>query len=173
MVRQDKIRFGAIIHGVGGNISSWRHPKVASNQSVSLPFYIQQAQKAEQGKFDVAFIADGLFINEKSIPHFLNRFEPLTLLSALAVSTNHIGLVGTVSTAYSEPFTVARQLASLDHISNGRAGWNVVTTPLESTALNYNKTIDQHPSHAERYQIAEEYLEVTKGLWDSWDDDAF
>lgn len=173
MVRQDKIRFGAIIHGVGGNISSWRHPKVASNQSVSLPFYIQQAQKAEQGKFDVAFIADGLFINEKSIPHFLNRFEPLTLLSALAVSTNHIGLVGTVSTSYSEPFTVARQFASLDHISNGRAGWNVVTTPLESTALNYNKTIDQHPSHAERYQIAEEYLEVTKGLWDSWDDDAF
>lgn len=70
MVRQDKIRFGAIIHGVGGNISGWRHPKVASNQSVSLPFYIQQAQKAEQGKFDVVFIADGVFINEKSIPHF-------------------------------------------------------------------------------------------------------
>ncbi|MGE7113319.1 LLM class flavin-dependent oxidoreductase [Lysinibacillus sp. NPDC047702] len=173
MVRQDKIRFGAIIHGVGGNISGWRHPKVASNQSVSLPFYIQQAQKAEQGKFDVVFIADGLFINEKSIPHFLNRFEPLTILSALAVATKNIGLVGTVSTSYSEPFTVARQFASLDHISGGRAGWNVVTTPLESTALNYNKTLKQHPSHAERYQIAEEYLEVTKGLWDSWDDDAF
>ena len=78
-----------------------------------------------------------------------------------------------MSTSYSEPFTVARQFASLDHISAGRAGWNVVTTPLESTALNYNKTIDEHPSHAERYQIAEEYLEVVKGLWDSWDDDAF
>lgn len=173
MTRQDKIRFGAIIHGVGGNVSGWRHPKVASNQSVSLPFYTQQAQKAEEGKFDVVFIADGIFINEKSIPHFLNRFEPLTILSALAVATKNIGLVGTVSTSYSEPYTVARQFASLDHISGGRAGWNVVTTPLESTALNYNKTIEQHPSHAERYKIAEEYLEVAKGLWDSWDDDAF
>lgn len=173
MTRQDKIRFGAIIHGVGGNISGWRHPKVASNQSVSLPFYTQQAQKAEEGKFDVVFIADGIFINEKSIPHFLNRFEPLTILSALAVATKNIGLVGTVSTSYSEPYTVARQFASLDHISGGRAGWNVVTTPLESTALNYNKTIEQHPSHAERYKIAEEYLEVAKGLWDSWEDDAF
>lgn len=173
MTRQDKIRFGAIIHGIGGNISGWRHPKVASNQSVSLPFYTQQAQKAEEGKFDVVFIADGIFINEKSIPHFLNRFEPLTILSALAVATQNIGLVGTVSTSYSEPYTVARQFASLDHISGGRAGWNVVTTPLESTALNYNKTIEQHPSHADRYKIAEEYLEVAKGLWDSWDDDAF
>lgn len=173
MTRQDKIRFGAIIHGIGGNISGWRHPKVASNQSVSLPFYTQQAQKAEEGKFDVVFIADGIFINEKSIPHFLNRFEPLTILSALAVATKNIGLVGTVSTSYSEPYTVARQFASLDHISGGRAGWNVVTTPLESTALNYNKTIEQHPSHAERYKIAEEYLEVAKGLWDSWEDDAF
>lgn len=173
MTRQDKIRFGAIIHGVGGNISGWRHPKVASNQSVSLPFYTQQAQKAEEGKFDVVFIADGIFINEKSIPHFLNRFEPLTILSALAVATKNIGLVGTVSTSYSEPYTVARQFASLDHISGGRAGWNAVTTPLESTALNYNKTIEQHPSHAERYKIAEEYLEVAKGLWDSWEDDAF
>ncbi|MCL1950144.1 MAG: LLM class flavin-dependent oxidoreductase [Turicibacter sp.] len=172
-MRNEQIHFGALIHGVGGNISGWRHPKIASNQSVSLQFYKSQAQKAEEGKFDVAFIADGVFINEKSLPHFLNRFEPITILSALALATENIGLVGTISTSYSEPFTVARQLASLDHISGGRAGWNVVTTPLESTALNYSKSIDQHPSHGERYQIAEEYLEVVKGLWDSWDDDAF
>ncbi|MGF9976492.1 LLM class flavin-dependent oxidoreductase [Viridibacillus arvi] len=173
MAEKRQIKFGAIIHGVGGNISGWRHPKVLTNSSVNLGFYTQQAQKAEKGKFDLVFIADGLFINEKSIPHFLNRFEPITILSALATVTSRIGLVGTVSTSYSEPFTIARQFASLDHISNGRAGWNVVTTPLENTALNYNKTVDEHPDHAKRYQIAEEYLEVATGLWDSWDDDAF
>src|SRR5699024_7124646 len=112
-------------------------------------------------------------ISEHSIPHFLNRFEPITILSALASVTSHIGLVGTVSTSYSEPFNVARQFASLDQISQGRAGWNVVTTPLEKTALNFNKTVDEHPDHAKRYQIAEEYIDVAKGLWDSWDDDAF
>ncbi|MFJ9463200.1 LLM class flavin-dependent oxidoreductase [Viridibacillus arvi] len=173
MAGKRQIKFGAIIHGVGGNISGWRHPKVLTNSSVNLNFYTQQAQKAEEGKFDLVFIADGLFINEKSIPHFLNRFEPITILSALAALTSKIGLVGTVSTSYSEPFTIARQFASLDHISNGRAGWNVVTTPLENTALNYNKTVDEHPDHAKRYRIAEEYLEVATGLWDSWDDDAF
>lgn len=173
MSNERKIKFGAIIHGVGGNISGWRHPEVQTDASVSLDFYKQQAQKAEEGKFDLVFIADGLFINEKSIPHFLNRFEPLTILSALAAVTSRIGLVGTVSTSYSDPYTIARQFGSLDLISGGRAGWNLVTTPLESTALNYNKTIDQHPDHATRYKIAEEYLEVTRGLWDSWDDDAF
>src|SRR6185312_14377873 len=101
MANNRKIRFGAIIHGVGGNISGWRHPKVQTDASVSLDFYKQQAQKAEEGKFDLVFIADGLFINEKSIPHFLNRFEPLTILSALAAVTSRIGLVGTVSTSYS------------------------------------------------------------------------
>lgn len=173
MSKQRKLRFGTLIHGVGGNISGWRHPDVQTDASVSLDFYKKQALKAEEGKFDLVFIADGLFINEKSIPHFLNRFEPLTILSALAAVTTRIGLVGTVSTSYSEPYTVARQFASLDHISGGRGGWNVVTTPLESTALNYSKTIEQHPDHAKRYRIAAEYLQVIKGLWDSWEDDAF
>lgn len=166
-----KLKFGAIIHGVGGNISAWRHPEVLTDASVNFNFYKSQALKAEEGKFDLVFIADGLYINEKSIPHFLNRFEPLTILSALASVTSKIGLVGTLSTSYSEPFTVARQFGSLDHISGGRAGWNVVTSPLEGSALNYGK--DRHPTHDERYQIAEEYLEVTRGLWDSWEDDAF
>lgn len=173
MSEHRKLKFGALIHGVGGSISGWRHPDIQTDASVSLEFYKEQAQKAEEGKFDLLFIADGLFINEKSIPHFLNRFEPLTILSALAAFTSRIGLVGTVSTSYSEPFTVARQFASLDHISHGRGGWNLVTTPLESTALNYNKTIEEHPDHAKRYRIASEYIQVTKGLWDSWEDDAF
>ncbi|MFJ5762444.1 LLM class flavin-dependent oxidoreductase [Neobacillus sp. NPDC093182] len=170
---QKKLKFGAIIHGVGGNIAGWRHPDIQADASVSLEFYTNQAQKAEEGKFDLVFIADGLYINEKSIPHFLNRFEPLTILSALAALTSKIGLVGTLSTSYSEPFNVARQFASLDHISQGRAGWNVVTSPLEKSALNFSKTIDEHPDHAKRYRIAAEYLEVVKGLWDSWEDEAF
>lgn len=173
MSKQRKLKFGALIHGVGGNISGWRHPDVQADASVSLDFYKKQAQKAEEGKFDLVFIADGLYINEKSIPHFLNRFEPLTILSALAAVTSHIGLIGTVSTSYSEPFTVARQFASLDQLSGGRAGWNVVTTPLESTALNFNKTIEEHPNHPKRYRIAAEHIQVVKGLWDSWEDDAF
>ena len=173
MSKERKIKFGAIIHGVGGNMAAWRHPKAQADASVNFKFYTEQAQKAEEGKFDLVFIADGLYINEKSIPHFLNRFEPITILSALAAVTSRIGLVGTLSTSYSEPFTVARQFASLDHISHGRAGWNVVTSPLEGSALNFSKTIEEHPNHPKRYRIATEYLQVTKGLWDSWEDDAF
>lgn len=163
------ISFGIMLHGAGGHMNSWKHPAGPADASVNLQFYIDQARKAEAAGIAFAFVADGLYINEKSIPHFLNRFEPLTILSALATATTKIGLAGTVSTSYSDPFTVARQFASLDLISGGRAGWNVVTTPLEGTALNYSRN---HPDHALRYEIADEYLEVTQGLWDSWDDDA-
>ncbi|GIP24432.1 LLM class flavin-dependent oxidoreductase [Paenibacillus sp. J22TS3] len=171
MAPSKKIKFGALVHGVGGSVSSWRHPDAIPDASVNFEFYKRQTLKAEEGKFDLVFIADGLYINEKSIPHFLNRFEPITILSALAAATSRIGLVGTLSTSYSEPFTVSRQFASLDHISGGRAGWNVVTSPLEGSALNYGRA--EHPTHPTRYKIAEEYLQVAKGLWDSWEDDAF
>ncbi|MFD1953069.1 LLM class flavin-dependent oxidoreductase [Paenibacillus thailandensis] len=171
MGKRRTLKLGAVLHGVGGSASGWRHPDMPADASVNIGFYKQQALKAEEGKFDFIFIADGLYITEKSIPHFLNRFEPVTILSALGAVTSHIGLVGTLSTSYSEPFTVARQFASIDHISGGRAGWNVVTSPLEGSALNFGGK--PHPSHPERYRIAEEYLEVTKGLWDSWEDDAF
>lgn len=164
-----QISFGIMLHGAGGHMNSWKHPSGPADASVNLEFYIQQTQKAEAAGITFAFVADGLYINEKSIPHFLNRFEPLTILSALAVATRKIGLAGTISTSYSDPFTTARQLASLDLISGGRAGWNVVTTPLEGSALNYSRN---HPEHAQRYEIADEYLAVTQGLWDSWDDDA-
>lgn len=136
---QQQLKLGANLNGVGNSISFWRHPDIPINASVSLEFYKKQVPIAEKGKFDLLFIADGLFINEKSNPHFLNRFEPLTLLSALAGATSHIGLVATLSTSYSEPFTVARQFASLDQLSGGRAGWNVVTSPLEGSALNFGK----------------------------------
>lgn len=163
------IRFGLMLHGAGGHMNSWKHPAGPADASVNLQFYIDTARKAEANGIAFAFVADGLFINEKSIPHFLNRFEPISILSALAVATTKIGLAGTISTSYSDPFTVARQFASLDLISQGRAGWNVVTTPLEGTASNYSR---KHPDHALRYEIADEYLEVTQGLWDSWDEDA-
>ncbi len=164
------INFGIMLQGAGGHMNSWKHPSSPPDASVNLQFFIDTALKAEAAGIAFAFVADGLYINEKSIPHFLNRFEPLTILSALATVTSKIGLAGTVSTSYSDPFTIARQFASLDLISGGRAGWNVVTTPLEGSGRNYSRA---HPDHALRYQIADEYLEVTQGLWDSWDDDAF
>lgn len=164
------IRFGLMLHGAGGHMNAWRHPSVPADASVNLQHYIRTTQLADANGIAFAFVADGLYINEKSIPHFLNRFEPISILSALGAVTRKIGLAGTVSTSYSDPFTVARQFASLDLISGGRAGWNVVTTPLEGTAKNYSR---QHPEHALRYEIADEYLQVTQGLWDSWDDDAF
>jgi FMN-dependent oxidoreductase (nitrilotriacetate monooxygenase family) len=166
-----QLKLGANLDGVGNSIALWRHPAIPIDASVNFEYYKQQALKAEEGKFDFVFIADGLYINEKSNPHFLNRFEPVTLLSSLASVTTRIGFVATISTSYSEPFTVARQLMSLDHLSGGRAGWNVVTSPLEGSALNYGKA--EHPHHALRYEIAEEHVQVVKGLWDSWEDDPF
>ncbi|WP_323119763.1 LLM class flavin-dependent oxidoreductase [Burkholderia alba] len=167
---QRNVTFGIMLQGAGSHMNAWKHPDNPPDASVNLDFIVRVTQKAEANGIAFAFVADGLYINEKSIPHFLNRFEPISVLSALAAVTSKIGLAGTVSTSYSEPFTVARQLASLDLISGGRAGWNVVTTPLEGTAKNYGST---HPEHALRYEIADEYLSVAQGLWDSWDDDAF
>lgn len=165
------IHLGVLIQGPGGHMNSWKSEDVPADASINFDHYVSVTKKAEDAGFDFVFIADGLHINEKSIPHFLNRFEPLTLLSALASVTKHIGLAGTVSTTYSEPYNIARQLASLDKLSGGRAGWNVVTSPLEGSASNFNK--GNHPEHGLRYKMADEYVEVTKGLWDSWEDDAF
>lgn len=171
MAEQRQLRLGTILHGASGNMSAWRHPAAVADASINFDFVKETARIAEAGKLDFLFVADGLYINEKSIPHFLNRFEPLTVLSALASVTERLGLVGTLSTSYSEPFTTARQFASLDHLSGGRAGWNVVTSPLEGSAKNFSRA--QHPDHALRYRIADEYLRVVKGLWDSWEEDAF
>ncbi len=171
MSKQRQLKLGAMVHGVGHGWGEWRHPQAQPNASVNFDFYKQQAHLAEAAKFDFVFIADSLHIHEKSSPHYLNRFEPLTILSALAATTHNIGLVATVTVSYTEPFQVARQFASLDHISGGRAGWNVVTSWLSGTADNFGKT--EHPPHAVRYRIAKEHVNVVKGLWDSWEDDAF
>lgn len=171
MTNQRKLRFGAFLAGTGSNMASWRHPHAVADAAINLDYYKGLIKKAEAGKLDFAFFGDGLYISEKSHPNFLNRFEPLTLLAALAMETRHIGLAATLSTTYSDPYTVARQFASIDHLSGGRAGWNIVTSPLEGSALNYNKP--EHPAHDLRYRMAEEFVEITKGLWDSWEDDAF
>lgn len=165
-----RLTFGLMLQGAGSHMNAWRHPSNPADASVNLDFFIRNARKAEANGIAFAFVADGLYINEKSIPHFLNRFEPLTILSALATVTTKLGLVGTVSTSYSDPYTIARQFASLDLISGGRAGWNAVTSPLEGSGRNYSRP---HPEHSLRYEIAQEYLDIAKGLWDSWDDDAF
>jgi len=170
-VSAQRIPFGIMLQGPGGHMNAWKHPSVPADASVNFDYYVRTARQAEAAGIAFAFIADGLYINEVSIPHFLNRFEPIAILAALAAATDKIGLVGTLSTSYSDPFTVARQFASIDLISKGRAGWNAVTSPLEGSAKNYGR--DKHPEHALRYEIAGEHIEIVKGLWDSWDDDAF
>lgn len=168
---QKRIPFGIMLHGPGGHMNAWKHPSVPADASVNFDFILETTKRAEAAGIAFAFVADGLYINEQSIPHFLNRFEPIALLSALTAVTSKIGLVGTLSTSYSDPFTVARQFASIDLLSKGRAGWNAVTSPLEGSAKNYGRA--NHPDHALRYEIAAEHIEIVKGLWDSWDDDAF
>ena len=166
-----QLHLGAILSGVGTTQNGWLDPDLPGDASVDIDWYIANARKAEAAKFDLVFIVDSPFITPDTAPHFLNRLEPLTLLSAVAVATSRIGLAGTLTTSYWEPFNVARQFASLDLISKGRAGWNVVTTGLEGAARNYGR--DEHFDHALRYARAAEFLEVVKGLWDSYEDDAF
>lgn len=165
-----QLKLGHIIEGAGRTWDDWRHPAAEPGASTNFAYYKRRAQLAEHAKLDFLFIADSLFITEKSSPHYLNRFEPLTILSALAAATSHIGLVATVTASYTEPFNLARQFASLDHISGGRAGWNVVTSWLEGTASNFGKT--EHLEHDRRYELAAEFVNVARGLWDSWEDDA-
>lgn len=171
MTTPRQLHLGAILEGVGTDQHSWRDADLPGDASINIDWYIENARLAEAAKFDLVFIVDSPFITPDTAPHFLNRLEPLTLLSALAVATSRIGLVGTLTTSYWEPYNVARQFGSLDHISRGRAGWNVVTTGLEGAARNYGR--EEHFLHADRYARAHEFVEVVRGLWDSYEDDAF
>lgn len=168
---QRQLHLGAILEGVGADHGSWLDPALPGDASIDIGWYIEQARLAEAAKFDLVFIVDSPYITPDTAPHFLNRLEPLTLLSAVAASTSRIGLVGTLTTSYWEPYNVARQFGSLDHISRGRAGWNVVTTGLEGAARNYGR--EEHFEHKLRYARAREFVEVVQGLWDSYEDDAF
>jgi FMN-dependent oxidoreductase (nitrilotriacetate monooxygenase family) len=168
-----KIHLALHPYGVGGpgQHGLWKDPSVAKNASIDINYYIQQAQAAEHALFDALFIVDSQFINATYPAHYLNRLEPLTLLSAVATHTRHIGLVGTASSTYNSPFNLARRFGSLDHISRGRAGWNVVTSLDSGTSRNYG--LDEHLDYATRYGRALEAVRVIQGLWDSYEDDAF
>ena len=168
-----KLHFGLHPYGVGGpgQDGLWKDPRVAKNASTDISYYIQQAKLAESGLFDAFFIVDSQFINATYPSHYLNRLEPLTLLSAVATHTTHIGLVATASSTYNSPFNLARRVASLDHISDGRAGWNVVTSFDSQVSKNFG--LDEHLDYATRYGRALEFVEVARGLWDSYEDDAF
>ncbi|MFI6874007.1 LLM class flavin-dependent oxidoreductase [Streptomyces sp. NPDC050400] len=168
-----KIHLALHPYGVGGpgQHGLWKDPRVAKNASIDINYYIRLAQAAEHALFDALFIVDSQFINATYPSHYLNRLEPLTLLSAVATHTRHIGLVGTASSTYNSPFNLARRFASLDHISGGRAGWNVVTSFDTGTSKNYG--LDEHLDYATRYGRALEFVHVARGLWDSYEDDAF
>lgn len=164
-----KMHLGTILLGTGSHVAGWRMPD-AEFGSQNFDLIRRVAQKVEAGKFDFVFFADAVNSGVDAHPGMMVRFEPLTLLAALATQTSKIGLVATVSTTYSEPYNVARAFASIDHLSKGRVGWNVVTGSSPDAAANFGR--DKHPPHAERYAIAEEYVEVAKKLWDSWEEDA-
>ncbi|MEV6345348.1 LLM class flavin-dependent oxidoreductase [Actinoplanes sp. NPDC051851] len=167
------LKLGAVLLGVGGpgQHHTWLNPEIPGDASVDIRWYIARAQQAEAALFDHVFIVDSQFITPDSPNHYLNRLEPLTLLSAVAVHTSHIGLVGTLTTSYNDPYNLARRLASLDLISGGRAGWNVVATGDGGTAGNYGRK--EHYDYAARYGRALEHVRVAQGLWDSYEDDAF
>ena len=163
------MHLGLVLQVAGHHVAGWRLPGAESGGE-NLPLFLKVAEIAERAKFDLVFLADAPFTRADFHPAAIVRLEPLTLLAALAVRTSHIGLVATASTTYTEPFNLARQLASIDHLSGGRSGWNVVTGAQPGAAANFGTT--PHPPHDERYAIAAEYVEVIKGLWDSWEDGA-
>ena len=174
--RTDQLKLGAFLANSGHHVAAWRHPLAQADASQDFNHFKHIAQVAERGKFDALFIADvvglwGHHYDALSRTARAEHFEPLTLLSALAAVTQHIGLIATATTTYNEPYHIARKFASLDHLSKGRAAWNVVTSVVSDEAWNFGR--EQHVDHGDRYQRAEEFVQVVKGLWDSWDDDAF
>lgn len=167
MTTHKHIKLGLFLAGYGHHVASWRHEKAIEKGPMDLNHLINTAQLAEKGLFDLVFLADSLFVSESSHPNILSRFEPFTLLSVLSTATTNIGLAATASTTYSEPFHIARQFSSLDHLSHGRAAWNIVTSSITSTAENFNGT--KLMEHELRYERANEFVEVTNKLWRSWD----
>jgi len=163
------MHMGVFVLGTGNHIAGWRYEDAATSY-MQLPVIQEIGRTAERGKFDLLFISDSMVMDPTDHPSFMCRFEPTTLITALSGSTTHIGLGATVSTSFSEPFNVARIFGSIDHISGGRAAWNVVTSSNPKAALNFN--CDEQIEHELRYQRANEFVDVVRGLWDCWDDGA-
>lgn len=174
---QRHMALGAFFHPTGHHLAAWRHPGAQIDAGTNIDHYLDLARQAERGKFDFIFLADALACRHGNLdalshwPQYMAYFEPTTLLAAMAVVTRHIGLVGTATTSFNQPWDIARRYASLDHLSKGRIGWNIVTSSNQAEAQNFS--LDRHFDHADRYRRAEEFVQVAKGLWDSWEDDAF
>jgi len=171
-----QLHLGAFMRPVGIHTAWWRYPGAYADANFNLQHLVQFAQTLERGRFDAFFMADHLAVLNMPMPALrrsatVTSFEPLTLLSALAMVTQRIGLVATASTTFDAPYHIARRFASLDHISGGRAGWNIVTTSNPDAALNFGLT--DHVEHDERYRRAREFFDVVTGLWDSFADDAW
>jgi N-acetyl-S-(2-succino)cysteine monooxygenase len=164
-----QIKLGLFFAPGGHHLAAWRHPN-AYPSGFDIKSYVTFAQTAERACFDMVFVADVFSLTADGEQRDTLRFEPLTLLSALAMVTSRVGLVATATTTYNEPYNVARQFASLDQISHGRAGWNIVTSSSALEAHNFG--FDAHPASASRYDIAGEFVEVVRGLWDSWQENA-
>jgi alkanesulfonate monooxygenase len=170
------MHLGAFMRPVSLHTGAWRYPGAAPDANFNFKLLKQFARKLEAAKFDAFFMADHLAVLNMPVEalkrsHTVTSFEPFTLLSALAAVTERIGLVATASTTFDAPYHIARRFASLDHISEGRAGWNIVTTSNPDAALNFG--LDEHVEHGERYRRAREFFDVVTGLWDSFADDAF
>ncbi|GAA2047164.1 LLM class flavin-dependent oxidoreductase [Catenulispora yoronensis] len=165
-----QLHLNAFLMTPGHHDAAWRHPDSQPHRATDVTYFQQLAQTAERGKLDSIFFADGLAVWGRLRSNVSGGLEPLTLLAAIAAVTSRVGLIATASTTFNEPFHLARKFASLDHISNGRAGWNIVTSGSVTEANNFN--LEEHLDHAVRYQRATEFLEVATGLWDSWADDA-
>jgi len=167
--QQRRIRLGLFVQPVGQHVSGWRLTEKLGDPT-DIDWLITIAKKAEAGKFDLFFVGDALATSMYRLPSTMARLEPLTMLSALAVNTKRIGLAATASTTFSDPFTMARSFSSLDHISRGRAAWNVVTSFSTDVARNFSR--NDMPNHAERYARAREFLEVAEKLWAGWEEGA-
>ncbi len=173
----EMMKLGAFFHPTGNHVAAWMSPESQIDAGVNFKHYVRLAQTAERAKFDLLFVADAVAIRDGNLealsrwPQYMCFFDPVPLMSGLAALTEHIGVVCTATTSYNEPYNMARRFAALDHISEGRAGWNVVTSSNQSEALNFGR--DAHFEHGERYDRAIEFVEVVQALWDSWDDDAF
>ena len=171
-----QLRLGAFMRPVSIHTAAWRYPGAFPDANFNFQHLKRFAQTLERGKFDAFFMADHLAVLNMPIQALkrsatVTSFDPLTLLPALAVLTKRLGLIATASTTYNEPYHVARKFASLDHISDGRAGWNVVTSGNPDEAMNFG--LEEHLEHETRYRRAREFFDVVTGLWDSWADNAF
>jgi FMN-dependent oxidoreductase (nitrilotriacetate monooxygenase family) len=165
-----QLHLNLFIHGRGHHEASWRHPASSPLALTDIRYYQDLAQRAETALFDSIFLADQLALGDDAAQAARTWLEPVTVLAAVAAATTKIGMIATCSTTYTEPFNLARQFGSLDHISDGRVGWNIVTSWLATAAANYGGS--GQISHADRYARAEEYLAVVMALWDSWAQDA-